>query len=113
MGTPLELRDQVLLVPAVVGLEDQLPAGPLPVVGQVEPPADLVEQSGLAFLDRDRLADDDQPVRLLAGRRAVADLGHVLAEPGQGPEAALADDLVLDPLGTPARLAPGGGRRGP
>ena len=33
-------------------------------------------------------------------RRAVSDLGDILGDPGQGLEFALADDLVLDPLGT-------------
>ena len=31
-------------------------------------------------------------------------LGHMLGDPGQGPKATLADDPVLDLLGTPSRL---------
>ena len=100
----LQLRDQVLLVAPVVGLEHQLACGGLAVVGQVEPIADLVEQPRLALLHRDRLADHDQAVRPLAGRRPIVDLGHVLPDPGQRLEPALADDPVLDLLGTRSRL---------
>src|SRR5512135_3123840 len=49
MHPAFELRDQVLLIATVVGLEDQTSRGGLPVVGQVEPMADLVEQPRLAF----------------------------------------------------------------
>ena len=99
----LELRDQVLLVAAVVGLKHQTAGGGLPVVGQVESRADLLEQARLALLHRDRLADDDQPVRPLTGRRLIRDLGHILPEPGQGLELTRADDLVLDLLETLSR----------
>jgi hypothetical protein len=44
MHTPLQLREQVLLVAAIVGLEDQGTRRRFAIVGQVEPVADFIVQ---------------------------------------------------------------------
>jgi hypothetical protein len=50
--TTLELRDQVFLITPLPGLLHDLGTRHLPIVGDVEEVADVIEQGRLASLDR-------------------------------------------------------------
>jgi len=95
----LQLRDQILLVAAVVGRKDDLLGGSLALVGDVEEVANLVEQRQLAFFFRDVLAHHHHPVGLVAGRRPVVELGHVFGLQAERLKATLFDDGLLDVAG--------------
>ncbi len=106
MDAVLELLDEVLLVAAIVRLEDHIARRESPLVRDEEEVAHVVEELLLALLDRDVLAQDDHAIRSLAGRRPVAELGDVLGLEDEVLVLALLDDTRLDVLRalTPARL---------
>src|SRR5579864_4924067 len=102
MASPVQLGQDVFLIAPPVGTEDNLLRRALPVVGDVEEIADLVEQPRLPLLSRDVLAEDDHAVVPAALRRTVAELGDVLGAQAQCLEGAPADDRVLDVVRPPS-----------
>src|SRR5215469_17019129 len=102
MASPVQLRQSILLITPPVRTEDDLLRRALPVVGDVEEIADLVEQPGLPLLSRDVLPEDDHAVVLATLRRTVAELGDVLGAQAQCLEGAPADDRVLDVVRPPS-----------
>ncbi len=88
----------------VVAREHDLCRGALPVIGDVEEVADLVEQACLALLMADVLAHDDHAVGLLAFGRPVVELGHFLTLQIQHVKFPLPHDRLLDVRRTTAGL---------
>ena len=103
MHAPLELRHQILLITAVIGREHDLLGRHLAVVGDVEEVAILFEQPHLPPVGRQPLAHHDHPITLPAGHRPIVELPDHLLEQMDRLEAALPDDLGLDPFGSLAR----------
>src|SRR5208283_5968507 len=91
------------MVGTVLGATDDLLRRALIIVGQVKEVADFVEQTQLAFFLGDVLADDDQAILLGAGAGPIVPVGNVLMTKPERFELTLADDLVLDVVGTLAR----------
>src|SRR5271163_537597 len=104
MHTCLELRNQVLLIAAIVGLEDDVVGRGRAVVGDVKKVAVLLAQPHRSLVDPHEFAEHDHAVALLAGNRAIRELGDLLLEQVDRLILALANDLVLDPLGPLAGL---------
>ena len=75
---PFQLRDQVLLIAAVVGDEHDLFTRTRPVVGDVEEVPVLVEKLEFAFHHVDLLTQRDQAIDAIAPAGPVFELGHVL-----------------------------------
>ena len=67
MHAALELRDQVLLVTAIVGREHDLLGRRFAIVGDIEEVAILLEQPQLRLVNSQPLAEDDDPITLVAG----------------------------------------------
>ena len=80
MHAALELGDQVLLIAPIIGGEDDLLGRDLPVVGDVEEVAVLLEQPHLPPVDPQPLAEHDHPIALPAGDRPIVELGDLLLE---------------------------------
>ena len=99
-----QLGNQVLLVAAVVRLEDHPLRFDFPVIGDVEEVADLIEQPLLALLVRDVLAEDDHAVGPTAGRWLIIELGVLLALEPEDFVFPLADDPPLDVGRLPSRI---------
>ncbi len=79
-NAPLELCMKILLVATVIGFEDNLLDGRLPIVGQVEEVAVVREQLPLAVVALAIFANNDEPIRLLAGDGPILEFCHVLGE---------------------------------
>ena len=99
MHAAFELCDQVFLIAAVVGREHHILGGQLAIIGDVEEVAILLEQPHLALVDPQALAEDDHAIGLLAGNGTIVEFGDHLFEQVDRLEAALFDDLRLDPFG--------------
>ena len=104
--TVLELRDQVLLIAAVIRLENNVGGRKVAVVGDVEEIPDIVEQHGLTSLDREILAEYYHAVVGVAGVGPVRKLRDVLRAKPNVFIAAVANKLLLEPVVSGRKLAP-------
>jgi hypothetical protein len=102
--TVLELLDQVLLITALVGEEDDLLGRGLQVVRHVEEVPDVVEELLHAPRHGEILPGHHHAVGPVTMARLVVELGHVLGLEADRLELALHDDPRLDLLRTGPRL---------
>ncbi len=103
-NAPLVLLNEILLIAAVVGVEDDLLGRRVPVVGDVKEAPRIVEQLLLTLGRFEVFPHHDHAIRLPAQRRRVRELGHVLLHQADVLELARLDDLLFDVL------RPGAGR---
>ena len=80
VNTAFQLGDQIFLLAAIVGTEDNLLGGHLAIVGDVKEVAVFLEQSPLPLVDSQPLAKHDHPITLSASDRLVPKLGDSLLE---------------------------------
>jgi len=96
VNASLQLRDQVLLVAALVRFSDDGLGSKLCVVRDIEEVANLVEQGGGSLLDSEVLAHDDNSVVTLTGEGSVFKLSNILGAQADVPVFIIANDLLLD-----------------
>jgi hypothetical protein len=111
----LELRNEVLLIAAVVGLRDDLGLGQLAVVGDVEEVLEVRGDADLASVLVDPFPQDDDAVVARGLGGLVLELGGVLGDEALVEVAARLDDLrnrCTDPTPADGRTVIGGPPRG-
>lgn len=99
-----QLLDRVLLVAAAVGVQHDVLRRAVPVIGDVEEAAAVVEQLELPLVHFQILPDDDHAVFVLTQRGRILELGHVLPRQPDVLKLAPNDDLLLDVLRPSPRL---------
>src|SRR5271157_431676 len=91
----LELTDDVFLIAAVIGEENNLLRGPLSVVGDIEKIPHIVKQPTFPFFDGEVFSNDDHPVRLAAMHGAVIEFRDLFAPQADVFELSFFDHLFL------------------
>src|SRR5512144_2249438 len=96
VDSALELTDDVFLVAAVIGEENDFLHGHIPVVGDVEEIPDVIEQPNLALFDGEVFPNHYHPVGLAAVSGTIIELGDLLAFQADVLELSFLDHLLLN-----------------
>src|SRR5262249_46116333 len=104
MTAAVQLRNEILLITALIRREHDLRRRPLPVIGDEEEVPDLVEQPRLPLLARDVLAEHDHAIVLATLQGTVAELGELFRLQTQRLVPTRTHDRVLDVFGPPPQL---------
>ena len=96
VDSALELTDDVLLIAAVIGEENDLLHSHLVVIGDVEKIPYIVEQSALTLFDGEVLTHDNHPVCLAAMGGLIIEFGNLFAREADVFELSFFDHLLLN-----------------